>query len=97
MSRALNRQKQPEQERYVQEQYEPRYQEFNLTPKEHLNLDDVIFFGRIAMFTVTTVIICFALLMQNIATFLAFGFALLISAAIVLALSTALSYLLEDN
>lgn len=96
MSTSLNRQRQTEQELDVQLQYEPKYHEFTEIVPNQLELNDVIFFGQIASFAISTVLFCFILLVQEVSAFWSFSIALLISCGVVLAVSRLLNYLLND-
>lgn len=96
MPAALKRQQQSEQNRVVQINDEPKYQEFTALTPQHLQLEDVLFFARIATFAISTVLICFGLLAQGIATILSFSLALTLSLGVVWLLSKGLAYWLRD-
>lgn len=96
MSTSLNRQRQTEQEFDNQLQYEPKYHEFTEISPHQLELSDVIFFGQIASFAISTVLFCFILLVQEVSTFWAFSISLLLSSGVVVAVSRLLNYWLND-
>lgn len=96
MSTALNRQQKPEKVIKLQEKYEPKYQEFIAISPQQSQLEDVIFFARIATFAISTVLICFLFLVQGLVAFWSFGLALLLSSGVVVLTSQLLKYLLEE-
>ncbi len=79
------------EERHYQEDNAPKFQEFQEFQEiDHRNakLKELMFFARIALFGISTVVISFFLLVLNLAPIWAFLFASLISLAITSAVSS---------
>lgn len=73
------------EERHYQEDNAPKFQEFD---HRNAKLKELMFFARIALFGISTVVISFFLLVLNLAPIWAFLFASLISLAITSAVSS---------
>lgn len=73
------------EERHYQEDNAPKFQEID---HRNAKLKELMFFARIALFGISTVVISFFLLVLNLAPIWAFLFASLISLAITSAVSS---------
>lgn len=76
------------EERHYQEDNAPKFQEFQEIDHRNAKLKELMFFARIALFGISTVVISFFLLVLNLAPIWAFLFASLISLAITSAVSS---------
>lgn len=72
----------------LQDNAEPKFQEFQEFNSNSAKLRELLFFARIALFGVTTVVVAFMLLALNLSPLWAFSFALLVSLAITSAVSS---------
>ncbi|MEX2784316.1 DUF3270 domain-containing protein [Streptococcus sp. H49] len=80
MAAPLKKTEQFEQEK-LQETPSPKFQEFQEINSNNAKLRELMFFTRVAVFAVTTVLAAFTLLALNLSPIWSFVFALLISAA----------------
>lgn len=86
-----------------QENFEQHQEEQQIEQRYHVFQDfsqnakfrELVFFARIAFFTITTVFLAFGLLALNLPTILVFLFAILISLAITSTMSTFIWHLLK--
>lgn len=85
MVQALKRSSRPDFDQVYQAQEEPLTQEYNQLSLSETKLAEVIFFGKIAAFAITTVLVCFILLSQGFSSFWALVLALSASSAIITA------------
>ncbi|MGT2925958.1 DUF3270 domain-containing protein [Streptococcus cuniculipharyngis] len=88
MSTNVNRQRQEEREEDLQVSYSPKYREFQELNSNSAKFRELVFFARVAIFSIMTVLICFVLLSLGIQSLWAFLLSLLIS----FALNSTLSY-----
>ncbi|SFR74346.1 Protein of unknown function [Streptococcus equinus] len=77
-----------EQERHLQVDDTPKFYEFQEINHRSAKLKELMFFARIALFAISTVVVSFFLLVLNLAPIWAFLFASLISLAITSAVSS---------
>ncbi|TDE71793.1 DUF3270 family protein [Streptococcus vicugnae] len=87
MSTPLKQHKELE-EQHLQENDTPKFYEFQEINHRSAKLKELMFFARIALFSVSTVVVSFFLLVLNLAPIWAFLFASLISLAITSAISS---------
>ncbi|EHJ52580.1 DUF3270 domain-containing protein [Streptococcus macacae] len=88
----LNRQ--PENHEYYdfQEDYTPKYQEFQDFDDSRTKLRELIFFARLAFFCIVTILTCFILLVAKFPPLFAFPSALLISWGVTAAVKSAFKH-----
>ena len=79
MSANLNRQTEDFEDLNFQEESMPKYQEFQDFDDNRTKLDELIFFAKLAFFCVTTILVCFILLVAKFSPTFAFPLAMLIS------------------
>lgn len=77
-----------EQEQHLQVDDTPKFYEFQEINHRSAKLKELMFFTRIALFAISTVVVSFFLLVLNLAPIWAFLFASLISLAITSAVSS---------
>lgn len=87
MSANLKRQRQDQQDEALQVSYSPKYREFQELNSNSAKFRELVFFARLATFSILTVLTCFILLSLNIQALWAFLLAILISTAITSSIS----------